>query len=303
VTSAARTLLTVGVGDIHGRFHRVQQWISQLEEARRREVDVVFAVGDVEAFESADDHRRKAAKRSMPAEFAEFVAGGAKMQRPLYFIGGNNEDFGALHGIPEGGELVQNVHYLGRAGVREIQGLQVAYLSGIYAPKHFDTPLLEPRTQQTAKQAGYFRLPEIDRFHGATATHLMLVHEWPKGLLRRPPPGATRKPLRAYRFPWIGNIVTRQLVEVIKPAWLMCGHSHVPLSTTLSHPDGSVSRVACLDQAARPEAAILWTEWQDGRAVRAGWGVSGAVSWREGEPFSEQLTPDGGDDESASDAM
>ena len=75
MTSSASKLLIVGVGDIHGRFQRVEQWLAQLEEARGRPVDLVFAVGDVEAFTQSEDHRRKAAKRGMPAEFAEYAAG------------------------------------------------------------------------------------------------------------------------------------------------------------------------------------------------------------------------------------
>ena len=96
-TMAPESLLVAGVGDIHGRFHRVEAWLDALEEARRRPVDLVLAVGDVEAFRLADDHRRKAAKRGMPAEFAVYADGVRAMKRPLYFIGGNNEDFEALH--------------------------------------------------------------------------------------------------------------------------------------------------------------------------------------------------------------
>ena len=99
------SLLVAGVGDIHGRFHRVEAWMDALEAARGRPVDMVLAVGDVEAFRHADDHRRKTAKRGMPAEFAEYADGLRRMKRPLYFIGGNNEDFEALHDSPQGFEL------------------------------------------------------------------------------------------------------------------------------------------------------------------------------------------------------
>ncbi len=290
MSPSSSKLLIAGVGDIHGRFRRVQEWIAKLEEGRGRKVDAIFAVGDVEAFTQAEDHRRKASKRGMPAEFSEYAAGQARLDRPLYFIGGNNEDITPLHQMPEGGEQAPHVHYHGRNGLRKLHGLKVAYLSGIYAPRHFDTPLLAPTSRETAKQAGYFRRPEAVALEAMGNADLMLVHEWPKGLVTRPK-GVQVPPLRAYRFPWIGNPVARQLVERIRPAWLMAGHSHVPFAATLGHSDGSVTRVACLDQAAKPEAAIFWVEWERGEAVRAGWGSSGEVHWQAGAPWSPAQTP------------
>jgi lariat debranching enzyme len=283
------TLLTVGIGDIHGRFHRVQDWLAALEQGRGRAIDLAFAVGDVEAFRKADDHRRKAAKHQMPAEFAEYADGKRSLLRPLYFIGGNNEDFEALHPMQQGGDLIPQAHYLGRAGARELGGLRVAYLSGIYAPKHFETPLREPRTKETQKQAGYFREPEVLSFQGVAGIDLMLTHEWPRGLVNR---SKRIKPLRAYRFPWIGNPVIKVLVETVRPKWLWCGHSHVPFAETISHPDGTQTRVACLDQAAKPEGSVFWVEWEKAEPVRAGWGTSGKIQWSAGESWDPGRTPD-----------
>jgi lariat debranching enzyme len=43
--------------------------------------------------------------------------------------------------------------------------------------------------------------------------------------------------------------------------------------------------VACLDQAAKPEEAVFWMEIQGREALCAGWGTSGEVSWRAGQPW------------------
>lgn len=290
MTASVSQLLVVGVGDIHGRFHRVSEWIARLEEARGRAVDLIFAVGDVEAFTEAEDHRRKASKRGMPAEFSEYAAGKVAVRWPLYFIGGNNEDFSPLHRMREGGTLAPNVHYLGRVGTRNLGGLRVTFLSGIYAPRHYETPLVEPTSRETSKQAGYFRRPEVESLEAVDGADLMLVHEWPKGLVSRPK-GAKGPPLRAYRFPWIGNPITRQLVERVRPTWLLAGHSHVPFAATLGHPDGSVTRISCLDQAARPEGSLFWIEWSRGEPARAGWGCSGEVHWTAGQPWTPAQTP------------
>lgn len=282
------TLLVAGIGDIHGRFHRVQQWLATLEESLGREVDLVFAVGDVEAFLHAEDHRRKAAKRAMPAEFADYAEGRAALRRPLWFIGGNNEDFESLHPIPEGGELPGGCYYLGRAGVRQMKGLTVAYLSGIMAPKHFERPLEPPRTREAHKQAGYYRKPEVVKLVAEAKgdVDLLLVHEWPKGIIRR----SKERSLRAYRMPWIGSPVTREVMEQLRPSWLWAGHSHVPYAITARY-GGHATHIACLDQATRPEASVFWLELEGREPVRAGWGISGEVAWRRGEPWDDSRTP------------
>jgi lariat debranching enzyme len=286
------SLLVVGVGDIHGRFHRVEAWLDALAEARGRPVDLVLAVGDVEAFRHADDHRRKAAKRTMPAEFSEYADGLRVMRRPLYFIAGNNEDFEVLHDSPEGLQLAPNVHYLGRAGLKTLHGLRVGYLSGIHAPRFYEQPLKRPRSLDTAKQAGYFRAPEVEKVGALRDVDVMLVHEWPRGLPQRaqeqgpPPQGRT---LPTY---WIGNPITRRLVETVHPRWVLCGHSHRAFAVTLGgHGGRPPTRVACLDQATRPEESVLWMELRGREVVCAGWGLSGEVAWRAGEPWGLGVLP------------
>jgi len=277
------TALIVGVGDIHGRFHRVRTWLDALEGALGRPVDAVLAVGDVEAFATADDHRRKAAKRTMPAEFAEFARGESRMTRPFYFIGGNNEDFESLHPLAGGGEVAPGVHYLGRVGTTTIAGVRVGWLSGIYAPRWLEAPLEAPTTAATRKQAGYFRAAELERLRSERGIELLLTHEWPRGLFARTP----GKPVR----PWMGNPLTRSLVDQLQPRWLLCGHSHERFAATLSHPGASPTRVACLDEAADPDGAVLWMEWHRGDVTRAGWGIDGQVAWTPAQPWGAPRGP------------
>ncbi|MDP3275294.1 MAG: metallophosphoesterase [Deltaproteobacteria bacterium] len=288
--------LVVVIGDIHGRFHRVREWIAALESARGRTASLIVSVGDVEAFLTADDHRRKAAKRSMPAEFADYVGGRCSFERPLYFIGGNNEDFEALHEVPEGAEIAANLHYLGRVGTRTIAGFNLAFLSGIYAPRYVDKPLLPPTTSDACRQAGYFRHSEVAALDHVTSADIMLAHEWPRAIASRAHAQARgqRRDLRAFHTPWIGNAITRGLAETIAPQWLFCGHSHMPFATALHHPNGAVTHIACLDQASRADGAVFWTEWRAGEAVLAGWGTTGEVSWRQGQPWDERRTPQSG---------
>ncbi|TSC31910.1 metallophosphoesterase [Corallococcus sp. Z5C101001] len=286
------SLLVAALGDIHGRFHRVEAWLDALEQARGRRVDLVLAVGDVEAFRRADDHRRKAAKRSMPAEFAEYADGLRRVKRPLYFIGGNNEDFEALHDLQDGGDLAPDVHYLGRAGLRELDGLRVAYLSGIHAPRFIDQPLRRPTSLDTSKQAGYFRASEVERVSAARDVDLLLVHEWPRGIVQkaRDEPPSPPRPLPS---PWIGNPVTRKLVDAVQPKWVLCGHSHKPFAVSLESHGRAPSRVACMDQASRPDTSVFWLEFEGREAQRAGWGITGVTAWEAGQRWGLHTLPPG----------
>jgi hypothetical protein len=232
----------------------------------------------------------------MPAEFAEYADGVRRVKRPLYFIGGNNEDFEALHDLQNGGELAPGVCYLGRAGLRELRGLRVGYLSGIHAPRFIEQPLKRPTTQDTMKQAGYFRTAEVDQVAALRDVDLMLVHEWPRGIVQRareenPSPP---RPLPSY---WIGNPVTRRLVDTVVPKWVLCGHSHKAFAVTLEGPGRPPTRIACLDQAARAQESVFWLEYEGREAVRAGWGTSGAVSWEAGQRWDlSSLPPQAGED-------
>jgi hypothetical protein len=233
----------------------------------------------------------------MEPEFAPLAEANADL-REIHFIGGNNEDFAALHDHPRGHRFAGGVYYLGRSGSKKFGSMHVAWLSGINAPKFIDAPIAEPANADTRKQAGYFRRDEIDRVAAMTGVDVLLTHEWPKGLVARAraEKSGIHRALRAYRFPWIGNAHARDIVDRVQPAWLFCGHSHIALATTIHHESGRETRIACLDQAARPDAAVFWLEWNDGRAVRGGWGIDGSVAWREGERWDESKTPAAGDE-------
>ncbi len=53
---------------------------------------------------------------------------------PTYFICGkeHKDATDPINEIPNGGQICKNLTYLGRAGLKEIEGLTVAFLSGAY---------------------------------------------------------------------------------------------------------------------------------------------------------------------------
>jgi hypothetical protein len=89
----------------------------------------------------------------------------------------------------------------------------------------------------------------------------------------------------------MGNPLTKKLVESVQPKWLLCGHSHQAHAATLKFGPGEVTHVACLDQASKPETAVLWMEWEEGVPQRVGWGVTGEVAWTAGQPWDATRVP------------
>jgi predicted phosphodiesterase len=283
-------MLVAVVGDVHGRFFRVEDWVDQLEQSRGEAVAFVLAVGDVETFSTPDDHRRKATKRNMPAEFSAYASGERTMRRPFVFAGGNNESFEDLEAMPDGGVLAPNVSYLGRAGVKDLWGLQVAYLSGIYAPTRYSRPRLPVDRPENARQAGYFRAPEVDAVKAVAKADMLVMHEWPRGIADRGSAVAKvgARGIRPTHWPQVGNPHASALVTHLRPPWVLCGHLHVPHAVSLHWDDDRVTRVVCLDQAAKPEGAVLWFKYEGSEVRCAGWGATGEVSWEPGDPWDER---------------
>lgn len=283
-------MLVAVVGDVHGRFFRVEAWVEALEAALGEPVAVVLAVGDVETFSRADDHRRKAAKRALPAEFAEYASGERTMKRPFVFVGGNNESFEELEPMPDGGTLVPNVEFLGLSGAKTVHGLSVAYLSGIYAPTRYDRPRLSALRPEHARQAGYFRAADVAAVRSVPSADIVLVHEWPRGVAGAESVVAKvgARGIRPGHWAMVGNPYAAAMVTRLKPQWVLAGHLHVPHATALYWDDGSVTNVCCLDQAAEPDGGLLWMRWKDNRCTEVGWGTSGEIAWRDGDPWDER---------------
>ena len=269
--------LVAAIGDIHGRFERVEAWLRELEQVQGRKLGLAIGVGDLETFSAPNAPLRKRTKRTEPAEFGAYARTERKLPCPFVFIGGNNEDFAALHALQQGGELAPGIRYLGRAGAAELAGVKAGFLSGIFAPTSFERPLELPLNLELARRAGHFRKVEVECVAALDRVDLLLLHDWPRGISGRgrgAPPGF-----------W-GNTQARELVERLRPAWVLCGHQHRAWAAMVGP-----SHIACLADADRADNGLLWLE-VDGGAVRAvGWGLSKQPAWRSGEPWDPRRAP------------
>jgi hypothetical protein len=105
-------------GDVAGHFDVLFERVAAVHTSAGP-FECLFCVGDF--FDSNSKHGAATAKA------LEYLTGTIPVPIPTYFIVGKGSEFE----LPEeGGDIVTNLHFLGKGGVRAISGLHVAWVSG-----------------------------------------------------------------------------------------------------------------------------------------------------------------------------
>lgn len=207
-------LRVVVLGDVHGAFRAA---IADVKAAQRDlgTADIVLCVGDVEANRNARDAAGVATGRGHKrwvGEFPQVLDGRLEFPAPFMFIGGEHEPWQALD-VRGPGELARNVSFLGRAGVKEIGGLRVGFLSGVYGEiSHRDLGDRWGRDERCC----YVEAELIALRRGAKRkgkVDVLLTHDWPSGLLGD-----------------LGDDQIRDLTHTLAPQLHVCGHHHLRVS-------------------------------------------------------------------------
>eukprot|EP00808_Paulinella_micropora_P000970 g79670.t1 len=182
-------------GDVCGYFASLVQRVDKLHK-KKGPFEGVFCVGNFLA-------------PGGEAQLADYLSGAKKLPVPFYFILGDEQTaHPLLNTKPEGVELCKNLTYLGRAGVKELLGLRVAFLSGGYDPVMFrDTDrvaafekyrpfYVEADVQSLQQQAGSAPVDVLLTAEwGAGFHHLLSAEALPKTLPN--PPQKTGSPVVA----------------------------------------------------------------------------------------------------------
>ncbi|MFJ5228258.1 metallophosphoesterase [Kitasatospora sp. NPDC088391] len=221
------------VGDVHGEFLLLAERVAAVRAAYGP-LDAVLAVGDVEANRDEVDAAgvHGPAKYRRLGDFPFVATGELALGAPLFFIGGNHEPWPALDAAGPG-EWAPGVRFLGRAGVTEVAGLRVAFLSGIHSARVTDAA--RP-VRTSVRDRTYYTAAEVARLSAEGrrvpgGVDVLLTHDWPAGLLPAGAPG--ERP--------VGRPELRSLVERLRPRHHFCGHMHRPLDARI----GSTT-VTCL---------------------------------------------------------
>ena len=231
------------VGDVHGQIAVMVDLLLELEKTEEVKIEFVLQTGDFEPHRNTADLQTMAApqKYRKVGDFASFMNGNQSFPWPVYFIGGNHEPYGYLDEDPAGFELMPRCTYLGRAYAGTIGGLKVCGLTGIFSEKHFTEPRppLSAIGSTSNKEYTYFRTWEVERLLGEDSADVLLLHEWPSGILE--PEGWTvpgsRGPGSGGEAP--GNKYARWLLDHLRPKLVLCGHLHHRYRRRLRWEDGS----------------------------------------------------------------
>ncbi|GAA2431572.1 metallophosphoesterase family protein [Streptomyces macrosporus] len=241
------------VGDVHGEFGRLAAWSAAVRR-HHGPLGAVLAVGDAEAnrdeADAAGVHNPKARGGG---EFPLVADGRLELGAPLYFIGGNHDPWPSLDAAGPG-RWSDAARFLGRAGVADVAGFRVAFLSGIHAARVTDVP---GAPRKTAKDRTYYTAEEVERVareaHRAGPVDMLLTHDRPSGIAG---------PGRGH----VGRPELRTLCERVRPRWHFCGHMHHRRRATVGP-----TEVVCLGHIRNGPAALALVErGPDGRPVLVG---------------------------------
>jgi hypothetical protein len=245
------TLYFAAIGDVHDRFFKMEAHLSGWERKHGRPLDFVLQVGDLQPCRDLADLDTVAMPQKYRTlhDFQHIWRGGTGLPRPTYFIGGNHEPYGWLDRHPQGAEIAPNLHYLGRAGAVTVAGLKVVGLTGIHSELRADAerPPVEEILHRSRKLYTFYNAADMERAVGFGPVDVLLLHEWPQGVLGGQPAEKWDRWLRGTITPEdFGSEEGRLLIDLLKPQYVFCGHMHHPWEAEIKRSSGETTRVICL---------------------------------------------------------
>lgn len=203
------------VGDVEGGLAKLY---SQVAAQQKKGINftALFAVG---AFLPALGDTEAA------AVLAEFVSGTRKVPIDTFFIDSRSAAF--LQAAPDGKQLTEKIHFLGGFGVRELNGLKVAYLSGCYDAATFAKPVEEDGPCFVGAAYTATAVQKLIKLAKAEASpiDILLTAEWPKGMEERMDESAKPKDPDGQEIEWskISSPAIAELCDALEPRYHIFG--------------------------------------------------------------------------------
>ena len=239
-------------GDVHGKAHTLYHTLRTLEQ-EGTPITAALQVGDMQTLQSPAELRflNAPAHHREVGDFPYYFSKGS-VPYPTFFIAGNHEQWNLLARHPHGGELLPNLHYLGRVGTTTLDGKVVVGLSGIYSPTLFPTE--RPQGNKPGKHHRYYTQQDLTTLTHMTAVDILLLHDWPHihSLLdssQEPQDPSLQEALQRDT----GQKHLSDLVLALNPSFVFCGHRHRPFTLTFTGSKRRKTTLVCLDKVGKSE--------------------------------------------------
>jgi len=102
----------------------------------------------------------------------------------------------------------------------------------------------------------YFNSRDVDRLLDAAPLDILLLHEWPAGIIR--PADRDRFDAQAHRL-HLGDPdcrVLRELIDLVRPRWVFCGRLQTCYLAKLGSVKRPTTHVRCLGALSGPDDAM-----------------------------------------------
>jgi len=260
-------MLIAALGDVHGHWREAVALVEAACAATGvtpADLTAILQVGDAEALRSEAEIAQVPgpSKYRNLGDFVDVIRGDVVIPAPLYFIAGNHEPFAALDtdgGLVKGhGLWVPNVTYLGRAGLAQIDGLRVGFISGIWGESAYQRAQDTRLKFRDGKSAGHYLPSELADVRKAMGggVDVLLTHDWPAGVTCDSIPDPR------------GDEHIRAIIDAFQPTLSLHGHMHRPASALFGN-----TTVECLARVGyrhgNPMDAVgIWDIDRDRRVVK-----------------------------------
>ena len=161
---------------------------------------------------------------------------------PLYWIKGNNEDFGRIAAWEAGRDPVANLHVIANGTSRTVGSLTVAGLGGTFAPTWFETRAAELPSKRSDDKRRHFVREQVEACKAMRDIDILMTHEAARPFVIVDEPRAGRRPARRDA----GKPAINDVLASMKPRLHLCGHHHRFVETVR---EGVPS--VCIDRVSR----------------------------------------------------
>ena len=238
------------VGDVHGHVDKMVAMLKELEKSLNIGFSFILQVGDFEPIRDENDLRSLPgpSKYKKLGEFPFYYKKQKKFPWPIYFIAGNHEPYLFLEQYPDGGEICNNLYYIGRANKINVNNIEIVGLSGKYVEKKFqkERPDLTAIEYISNKEFIYFNENDVEKLIELGKTDILMMHDWPRGIIAPEHRKTFKSKRKNVTYDLVGNEYARILMEILEPKLVLCGHEHQKYINKITLESGKETLVVCM---------------------------------------------------------